>query len=79
MPSDTRFVYFYEINANLINRMVVQGLASNYSEQWLNLSLSVDRSHVVAHYGQDDSYSLMYNLFAHKLLQLDLLPDSVSG
>lgn len=33
----------------------------------------------MSQYGQDSSYSLTYNLYAHKLLQLNLLPDSVSS
>ena len=58
--------------------MHLQAVASNYVEQWQKLALSSDQSHIVAQYGQDASYSLLYNLFAHKLLQLDLLSDSVS-
>lgn len=53
-------------------------MASSYAQQWRSLAFSSDESHITAQYGQDSSFSLLYNLYALKLLQLELLDDSVS-
>lgn len=42
------------------------------------MAFSSDQSHVTTQYGKDGAFSPLYNLYAHKLLQLDILPDSVS-
>lgn len=46
--------------------------------QWSQLAKSADNTHLVMNYGAQDTTGLMYNLYADKLLQLDLVPDEVS-
>lgn len=52
---------------------MVQGKNAN------DLFFSLDQSHVTTQYKQDSTFSLLYNLYAHSLLQLEILRDSVSG
>ena len=58
--------------------MASQDIALDYAEKWQKLSLSSDGSYIKAQYDQNESYSLQYNLFAHKALRLNLLPNSAS-
>jgi len=51
--------------------------ASSYVSQWLNLAYSGDKSHVTLEYGDNQSWGLLYNLYADKLLGTNLFPASV--
>lgn len=68
-----------KLDGYLSSNDLFQMIASTYVQQWLSLALSLDGSHITSQFEQDSSFSLLYNLYAHKLLQLELLPDSVSG
>ena len=57
---------------------ISQTVALEYAEKWQNLSMSSDGSYIKSQYDEDGSYSLQYNLFAHKVLGLNLIPESVS-
>ncbi|KLO10459.1 DUF1793-domain-containing protein [Schizopora paradoxa] len=54
-----------------------QSIAESYIGQWQNLSLSLDKTHLLTSFGQESSAGLIYNIYADKLLQLDLIPQSV--
>lgn len=56
----------------------LQDVASSYAQQWRTLAFSNDQSYITAQFGQDTTFGLIYNLYAHRLLQMDLLPDTVS-
>ncbi|TFK82313.1 DUF1793-domain-containing protein [Polyporus arcularius HHB13444] len=60
------------------------GRASNYSsiadtyvKQWQSLAVSSDGSHLTLSYGDSGSWGLAYNLYADKLLGLNLFPSSI--
>ncbi|KLO07713.1 DUF1793-domain-containing protein [Schizopora paradoxa] len=53
--------------------------SQTYIGQWQNLSISQDKTHLLTSFGSNDSTGLIYNLYADKLLQLDLVPQSVSS
>lgn len=57
---------------------LMQGTANSYIQQWVNLSTSSNAPGIFASFGQSSSSGLIYNLFADKLLQLNLVPASVS-
>ncbi|PIL35943.1 hypothetical protein GSI_01603 [Ganoderma sinense ZZ0214-1] len=44
---------------------------------WLSLATSMDGSHLLGTYGDQESWSLMYNLFSDKMLGLNLVSQSV--
>ncbi len=55
-----------------------QRLALTYSSAWQSMALSADGQHVLSSYGDPDrSWSLLYNLFADKLLQTNVVRDNV--
>ena len=54
-----------------------QNIASSYIQQWQNLTMSSDKSHLRMAFGQDQTSGLMYNLYADKLLNLNLVPSEV--
>ncbi|TDL28033.1 DUF1793-domain-containing protein [Rickenella mellea] len=54
-----------------------QTVSSSYESEWQSLSLAADGSHLLANYGLQSSSGLMYNLFADKLLQLNVVPNTV--
>ena len=45
--------------------------------QWLSTALSSDKQRILGIFGQDDSWGLMYNLYADVLLGTNLVPKSV--
>ncbi|KAI5115722.1 hypothetical protein M0805_009015, partial [Coniferiporia weirii] len=51
--------------------------ATSYIEQWTSDAIAADRTHVDFFYNTPNSNGLMYNLYADKLLNLDLVPDEV--
>ncbi|KAI0793192.1 hypothetical protein C8Q75DRAFT_840168 [Abortiporus biennis] len=63
---------------NLANDSVhYDSIATNYANQWQSMALSKDQTHLVADYGDDGSWTLAYNLYADRLLQTQLVSDSV--
>lgn len=63
---------------NLIYFLCEQTTAKIYTQQWIELATASDGSHLRLNYGLDSSNGLIYNLYADQLLQLNLIPDSVS-
>ncbi|TDL21981.1 hypothetical protein BD410DRAFT_723660 [Rickenella mellea] len=54
-----------------------QTVSSNYENQWQALSFPSNTSHLLSGYGSQSSSGLMYNLYSDKLLQLNVVPNSV--
>ncbi|KLO17752.1 DUF1793-domain-containing protein [Schizopora paradoxa] len=54
-----------------------QSTAQNYIQQWAALTVASDQSHLLMNYGVQSSSGLVYNLYADKLLGLNLVPTSV--
>ncbi|KAJ7129541.1 DUF1793-domain-containing protein [Mycena epipterygia] len=54
-----------------------QSIAASFVSQWQTLAISSDQSHLTLSYGDSSSWGLSYNLYADKLLKLDLFPDSI--
>ncbi|KAI0052985.1 DUF1793-domain-containing protein [Auriscalpium vulgare] len=52
-------------------------IAASYVQQWQELALSSDGSHLTLAYGNSTSWGLAYNLYADKLLGLNLFPQSI--
>ena len=54
-------------------------IAHSYVSQWQTLSLAAGANppHTTLNYGNDSTYSLLYNLFADRELGLQLVPQSV--
>ncbi|KAF9784530.1 hypothetical protein BJ322DRAFT_1109249 [Thelephora terrestris] len=46
-------------------------------EQWQNVALSSDKSHYTLSYKDDPSWTLLYNLYADRLLGFNMFPPSV--
>ncbi|KAL5536140.1 hypothetical protein ACEPAF_4245 [Sanghuangporus sanghuang] len=51
--------------------------ATSYISQWQTNAIASDNSHINLFYGQTSTNGLIYNLYADKLLQLNLVPTSV--
>jgi len=51
--------------------------ASTLASSWQSLALSQDGSHLVAAYGNDQSWTLPYNLYADRLLQTSLISNDI--
>ncbi|KAJ7684052.1 hypothetical protein B0H17DRAFT_941147 [Mycena rosella] len=51
--------------------------ADSYIGRWQSLAINPDQSHLTLSYGNSSSWGLAYNLYADKLLKLNLFPDSV--
>ncbi|KAK0468165.1 uncharacterized protein EV420DRAFT_1503141 [Desarmillaria tabescens] len=56
---------------------IYSAIASDYASQWQNISFSDDDSHLTLSYGNSSSWGLSYNLYADKLLNLNIFPESV--
>ncbi|KAF5390714.1 hypothetical protein D9757_002684 [Collybiopsis confluens] len=52
-------------------------IASSYVSQWQTLATSSTGDHLTLNYGNTSSWGLSYNLYADKLLQLNLFPDDI--
>ncbi|KAF9268096.1 DUF1793-domain-containing protein [Marasmius fiardii PR-910] len=53
------------------------GTARSYVTQWEQLAMSPDGRHLTLNYGNASSWGLAYNLYADRLLGLNLFPQSV--
>ncbi|KAF7352678.1 MPN domain-containing protein [Mycena venus] len=51
--------------------------AASYVARWQTLAVSADQSHLTLSYGDSASWGLSYNLYADKLLKLDLFPSVI--
>ena len=56
----------------------LQDQASSLLNSFLSLATSYSGSRLLGNYGDQQSWSLMYNLFADKMLGLNFVPQSVS-
>lgn len=71
------------IIANLTNHGQESADYSNTAHAWIQqweqlaINQNADPPHTVLNYGDEDSYSLLYNLYADSLLQTNLVPRSV--
>ena len=54
-------------------------IAGSYIEQWQTIATAADATppHTTLNYGDNSSYSLLYNIYADKELSLNLIPQSV--
>jgi hypothetical protein len=54
-------------------------IAQSYISQWQDLAIarSIDLPHTTFQYGNDSSYSLLYNLFGDRELGMGLVPQEV--
>ncbi|PCH41118.1 DUF1793-domain-containing protein [Wolfiporia cocos MD-104 SS10] len=52
-------------------------IASSYVSQWQGFATASDGLHLTLSYGNDSSWGLSYNMYADKLLNTNLIPDSV--
>ena len=46
---------------------------------WLNGAVSEDHSHLLSSFGDQNSSGMIYNMYADRLLGLDLIPFNVSA
>jgi len=53
------------------------GISKDFISQWQTLSVSSDNTHLLLSYGQQSCGGLIYNLYADKLLQLNLVPEQI--
>ena len=56
-----------------------QAHASALFSSWKSLAEASDQSHLLGVYGDEQSWALMYNLYADKLLGTNVVPQSVRG
>ena len=61
------------------NLSVEQAFARQYMQIWIDGALSEDHSHLLSSFGDQNSSGLIYNMYADKLLGLDLIPSNVSS
>ncbi|KAI5115723.1 hypothetical protein M0805_009016 [Coniferiporia weirii] len=59
------------------DRTQFNSTAASYIEQWVSDAVAADGSHINFFYDNTNSNGLIYNLYADKLLQLGLVPDTV--
>ncbi|KAJ7062370.1 hypothetical protein C8F01DRAFT_129221 [Mycena amicta] len=52
-------------------------IVASYVPQWQNFATSKTGAHLTLAYGQDETWGLSYNLFADRLLKLNIFPQSV--
>jgi len=60
------------------DKLKYQAIAKEYMEIWLNGALSQDGSHLLSSLGIQNSNGLIYNMYADKLLGLNLVPSNIS-
>ncbi|KAG0142884.1 hypothetical protein CROQUDRAFT_97034 [Cronartium quercuum f. sp. fusiforme G11] len=52
-------------------------IAEDYVIKWMEYAISIDKTHTKLAYQLEDSWGTLYNLFADRLLNLNLVPHSV--
>ena len=66
---------WYRGGAEVLN----QNVSSSYATTWQSLALSSDHQHILLSYeGDSSSWSMLYNLYADKLLSTGVISDDVS-
>jgi len=68
---------FVSVPGNTEKSQNYSSTAASYVAQWQTLAISRDQSHLTLSYGDSASWGLSYNLYADKLLELDLFPDMI--
>ena len=54
---------------------LLQNTANTYAQQWQKKALSSD--HVKATYGSNETWAMLYNLYAPRLIGADIIPENV--
>ncbi|KAH0587710.1 hypothetical protein H2248_006474 [Termitomyces sp. 'cryptogamus'] len=67
----------YSILGNTAQSSNYSSIAADYVTQWQTLAMSSTGPHLTLSYGNSTSWGLTYNLYADKLLKLDLFPASI--
>ena len=67
---------------NVENAQNCTDVAHSYVSKWMDLAIAemsdnFTNPHTTLYYGDNDTYSLLYNLFGDRELGLDLVPQSV--
>ena len=71
------------LTGNTADSANYSNIAHDYITQWQNLAIAQTSAnfsstpHTTLAYGENDTYSLLYNLYADALLQTNLVPKSV--
>jgi len=71
-----------EITGNTEDSQNFTSIAQNYTSLWMDLAIAetsdnFTRPHTTLSYGNNDTYSLLYNLYADRELGLNLVPQEV--
>ncbi|KAG6821602.1 hypothetical protein H0H93_000111 [Arthromyces matolae] len=67
----------YQILGNFAQSSNYSSIAASYVATWQTLAASSTGNHLTLDYGDSNSWGLTYNLFADKLLKLNLFPTSI--
>lgn len=59
------------------NASYYRNISQSYIKQWSTLALSKDKTHTKLSYQDDSSWGTLYNLFADRLLNLQLVPQRI--
>ena len=62
---------------NIESAHISQSTASAYMNTWKSLALSSNQQNILFAYDNTGSWGLIYNLYADKLLNLNLVPSEV--
>ncbi|KAM5534224.1 hypothetical protein V8D89_012131 [Ganoderma adspersum] len=66
-----------KLNGDDAKTLNYSSIAVSYIQKWQNLAVSADGSHLTLSYGDSNSWGLAYNLYAGKLLGINLFPSSI--
>lgn len=71
-----------EVTGNDADGQNFTNIAKDYVTRWMDLAIAetsanFTRPHTILSYGNNDTYGLLYNLYADRLLGLDLVPQEV--
>ncbi|KAG8528122.1 uncharacterized protein KY384_007038 [Bacidia gigantensis] len=68
-----------ELTGNVADASNYSDIAHDYIQKWQDLGIAHDANppHTTLSYGSNDTHVLLYNLYADRLLGLDLVPDAV--
>ena len=67
------------MTGHAVDSMHFSSVAQNWTQLWQNNAINSEASppHTTLSYGDDDSFSLLYNLYSDALLQTEIIPTSV--
>ena len=63
--------------AQFAHERLFQNQSSGLLREWTSLAMSSDQSHILGFYGEENSTSLLYNIYADRLLGTGLFSQSV--